>query len=680
MLTIGPALAQRPRRIACWGTVLAWLAFGAFADTSDAAVLDHGFDKLERANRVLKATEKRAWPEAYEELSDVPEMHGYVVWQHLLDKDTDFGFRVYADFLDQHPDWPRLEAIRRRAESAIDGSIQTAERRAYFAIYPALSRNGRLRHIEALLVASQVDPAANLVKTVWIENGFNKREQQEFLRNYGQFLKAEDHSARLHRLLWDGRSTEAKRLFNLVSPGEQAIAIARIRLQQMAKGVDSAINRVPEAMLSDPGLQFDRLQWRRRKGRDPDARAILLDPPDQLVRPKLWWHERKRQINKLINERRFDEALILAEKHGQNDGLALAEALWYQGWLSLRFVDRPERAHASFEKLHDAVGSPISLGRAAYWAGRASDVLGEPAETERWYRKAANHRTSFYGQAAINELGVGFELPTAALPASQASPEPIELAPLIQLLCAIDARRQVMPFLRRLMHAHHSTEQVLELAKTCGRPEIYLELAKRGARYGQIDAAFSYPLPALSPLISPNLDRADPALVLAIARQESQFAVDARSPVGALGLMQLMPATAKETSRRMGLPFAEHRLRYDADYNVAIGSAYLDRLLGRYRGVEYLSVAAYNAGPGSVSRWIRNHGDPRRMSEHDRIDWLELIPYSETRNYVQRVMEGRNNYSAILQSGDGIHIRSNPRRGLLVPHPAPRPPILREAS
>lgn len=667
-------------RLVAW--LAAWLvAIGiACLGAAELAAREHHLDADARATllRALDAAERGQWPVARRHVDSLgsPLLRTYIVWRELVAGSSAVSFKRYAAFLERYGDWPRLGAVRANAELRLDETIDYVARLAFFAERRPISRQGRIRLAEAELAMGDAERGRALVRQSWIEDNFGQSEERYFLEHLGYLLTSSDHVARLDRLLWDGREGEARRLLAKVDQGYRSLAEARLALQAMAPGVDGRINAVPGALARDPGLLYDRMRWRRLKGRDDGVREILLDPPETLVRPSLWWNERAYQIRTALDEGDFDGAYALARGHGQSEGAPFAEAAWLVGWLALRHADEPRLALGHFAHMYDAVSTPISRARAAYWSGRAAAAMGDSRATARWYRLAADHPTTYYGQLALAALGqpLTFDVAAARLtPASATDPGFDDQAQvrLVRLFCALDRADLAVPFLERLLLDAPDKVRVMQLAQDCGRLDIVVELGKHGISAGVIDALASFPVPAHHGLLQPAADTIEPALAMAIARQESHFDPLAQSGAGALGLMQVMPATGAAVAARFDLDWSERRLAADPHYNATIGAHYLSLLADRYDGMIELMAAAYNAGPPRVSAWIARHGDPRRLDVFGIVDWVELIPFRETRNYVQRIVESRNIYRQLLATAAIQPVSFLVDQGPLVPPPLP---------
>ena len=557
------------------------------------------------------------------------------------------SFDEIARFIDEHPDWPAQRALQANAESAMAVGVSDAEVLAWFRWRDPVSSDGRVRYAEALLGAGESARTAALIRTAWVEGDLNARKLTQTHRRHRALLRPEDHAARLDRLVWANDARAARRMFPYVDEGHQALAQARLALRARAGGVDRAISRVPEALHDDPGLVYERLRWRRAKGRDEDARALLREPPARLgPRPKLWWRERAILARRALEDGLTAEAYALAAGHGQTSASTFSDAEWLAGWIALRFLDDPQAAFGHFARMHEAVIMPISRARAAYWAGRSAEALKDMEGAALWYGKAAAYRGTFYGQLAMaRSAAPDAPLIAAATEAEGATLGGHALVAAVRFLAFLGRDELLDPFLAHLSAlARNEADHALvsALALSVERPDHSIGAAQRAARNGYISIDRLFPLVDVA--FAKDDATLEHALVLAVIRQESRFDRAARSGAGALGLMQLMPATARSLARRMGLSDDRRRLTSDPAHNIALGSRYLDNLIERFGGSYLLALAAYNGGPRNVSRWIAENGDPRHDPEVDIIDWIELIPLRETRNYVQRVLEGTQVY------------------------------------
>ncbi|MFM8992254.1 MAG: lytic transglycosylase domain-containing protein [Alphaproteobacteria bacterium] len=438
--------------------------------------------------------------------------------------------------------------------------------------------------------------------------------------------------------------------FAALAEDRRLLAQARMALARNGADAASAEASVPAGLAGDAGLLYERARFARRAGQDDRAGAIFRAAPADLRRPEIWWQERDILARRMLRDGRAAEALALVAAHGlrPEHGQDYTDALFLEGWIALRRAGDPARARVAFQKLHDAGRTPVTKARGAYWTGRALEAAGSSAEARAWHARAAAHHTVFYGPLAL------LRLPEAERPAIADTPAPTreertridgsELARAAALLAEIGEHERSKHFVRRLSDISTTPGEhraAAQFALALGRPDLAVSIAKRSAqRAGVLLGDEGWPV-----IRMPAGGGAERALVLATIRQESAFEADAVSPAGARGLMQLMPQTARGVAERLGKGNGHTlaRLTTDPDYNITLGQTYLSGLLSSFDGATVIALAAYNAGPGRAAQWIRENGDPR-SNAIDPVDWIEMISFEETRNYVQRVMENLNVY------------------------------------
>lgn len=559
-----------------------------------------------------------------------------------------------TDFLDRRPDWPGEAYLRRQSEPAIldqdDATILD-----FFAKAAPQTPQGVLAHAAALTrTGSTGDAQANIV-LAWRTMAMNDTSHALFLAAHADLLKPH-HIARLDTMLWTGNTDSARRMLDLVPEGHQALAQARLALQARADGVNTLIDAVPEALADDPGLARDRFEWRVRAGRWADAKSLLRDrsaSADSLGRPDIWAQRRRALARDEMRDGEPALAYQLAARHFLTQGASYADLEWLAGYIALRQLDDPQTALTHFKNHRAAIASPISRGRAGYWIGRAHEALGDDAAAQASYADGAQFQTSFYGLLAAERGGLPTDPDldgTETFPDWRASDLPRrDLFEAGLLLQASGERSIAERFWTHLAEDLDRREagQLGQAAIDVGEPHLAVMIGKRMARRG---ITLHGPYYALHPLAQADLPMA-PEMNLAIARRESEFDPVVQSAVGARGLMQVMPATAQEVAVGLGRG-AEHstaRLTTDPVYNAELGAEFLSQLAGRFGGNVILMSAAYNAGPGRPTRWMDLYGDPRAGSpDFDVIDWIEHIPFRETRNYVMRVTESLPVYRARL--------------------------------
>lgn len=569
----------------------------------------------------------------------------FIQWMDLIRPGPGRSFDEITAFMRDNPDWPGQVSLQEQGERAMPANLGAEETLAWFADREPVTIEGATALARALFAKGLQDQGIATVRLAWATLPVSASAEGPFLTANAAYLRPEDHIARLDRLLWEGDAGAAERMMSLVDPAHRALATARIRLRQKDGGVDVAIERVPAELMRDPGLVYERARWRRQAGDDLGAAEILDPPPTNAARPDLMWRELENAARKALARGDVSVAYRLAAAHGTTEGVVFAEGEWFSGWVASRFLAEQRLAYDHFTRMYAGVGSAVSLARGAYWSGRAAEEMGDLALAQNWYRTAAENLSAYYGQLAAQKLGtvegLGFKPtpePTAEEFAAFNAQEQIRL---ILMLAELDQDDRCRSFFTRLAEKTDSPVQLrllAELGQRIGRDDYMVAVAKTARTKGVEMLELLYPLRSL-----PAGSGAEDALVLAIIRQESAFALDAVSSAGARGLMQLMPGTAKHVAGKIGSTYDEGRLTTDGDYNVTLGRAYIQELLDRYGGSYVLAIASYNAGPARVSEWISEYGDPRGNGV-DVVDWIEMIPFNETRNYVQRVLENLQIY------------------------------------
>jgi soluble lytic murein transglycosylase len=565
-------------------------------------------------------------------------------WADLTRGGTDASFAEITQFLLGHRDWPGQKVLTQHAEEAIAG-VPDSTLMEWFTQHPPMTPAAQLRYADLLAAAGRDGQSLDLVRSAWIDGNFTAFEEKGLLQRYHDLLRAVDHQKRLDRLLWDGQIDAARHQLRLLNPDYQALGEARLSLQELEPGVERLIARVPAALQRDPGLLYDRLRWRVRKEMYDSAIELLKDAPHDLVKPAAWASERQILARHLYGDGKAPLAYSIAEHHGLLGGSSFAELEFLAGWIALRSLHRPDIAYNHFVRLYDSVKMPVSVARGAYWAGRAAEAMGYAQLSASWYETASENMTTYYGQLAAAHLGTSPDMvdlkepiPTAQETAAFERRDLVHIAHALGEVGADDYER---PFLRHIAETAQTPAEfalAARLAAILDRPDLAVSAAKKANTAGVTLLDEGWPiakLPPGGPVEAP--------LVLAMARQESAFDHEAVSQAGARGLMQLMPATASRIAKLLHLPFSAPRLTTDTHYNVTLGRAYLQSLIDDFSGSYVLAVAAYNAGPSRVHEWMGLYGDPRSKST-DAIDWVESIPFTETRNYVQRVLENLQVY------------------------------------
>lgn len=555
------------------------------------------------------------------------------------------SFSEVANFLNAHPKWPYQHTIQRAAEDKLRDGKLDARTVSFF---------DRNQPITAQAMSVYLQTNAGKAKPVlnkwWQTASLTRDEQRQIYAAYGSYISRQSHIKRMDSLLNRREFSNAQAMGDAIGGGYSQLAAARIALAKSKGDVNSVLGAVPANLRNDEGLLFDRLQWRRKKNLNQGAIEILNIAPSasKMSDPARWWKERHIIARRLMENKQYKQAYRLAAAHKQHEGFPKSQAEWVSGFLALRFNNEPYKAFEHFETLYKNVESPISRARGSYWAGRASEALNNPQIASQWYNIAAKYPETFYGQLAAEKMGRQVSLNMRASTGAQGLPNN-DLANAATYLSNAGLKKEASAFLLRLKDNANSAgdyEQAANLATRLGQQDIAIKIAQtlqreKGVALGQ----YLYPQKVRE---LAKIQGVEWAFINAIIRQESRFDQNAISPAGARGLMQLMPATAKQTASRSGLSHQKAWLTSRPSHNISLGSKYLGQMTRRYNGNYAMAAAAYNAGPGRVDKWIKVMGDPR-TGQVDLIDWIEQIPIYETRNYVQRVLEGVYVYRSSLK-------------------------------
>jgi soluble lytic murein transglycosylase len=585
-----------------------------------------------------------------------------VEWLYLSDRGTDASFGQVSAFLNAHPNWPRRDALLTRAEEAMPTDIDPRLVIEWYGDRDPLTATGMVRLGEAHLVAGNRDRGMDLIRKAWTEEGFSASDEDALLRTHGDILRDADHRARLDQRLAVDDIAAARRQISRVDGSARRVAEARLRLKSGPDAVASIMGSLPAELHANRGLLHDASRAYRRRDRNEEAYQVLLKTPADSVianSPEGWWSERHTLTRDALRDRRHQLAYDIVSRHGLRSGAGFADAEFLSGWIALRFLNKPDAALKHFQNLANGVTLPISVARAYYWSGRSEEALQHPSEAITYYRRAAEHPETFYGQLAqariedapVLRLNWDSQTPTRADEAAFNTDERIGV---IRILSQAKDRTLARLFAVRIANDTPPDAKKLQLLAQLitsqGDPAMGVRVAKLASYNGVMLLSHLAPVVTL-PRFPGNQAGPDPALVLGVTRQESEFDPAVVSSAGARGLMQLMPATARRAATMNRMGFRLNDLTTNPRYNMQLGMVTLDDYLAYWGDSYVLAIASYNAGPTNVRKWVEANGDPRDSSV-DPIDWIELIPFSETRNYVQRVLENIEVYRNRLSGSD----------------------------
>lgn len=597
-----------------------------------------------------------------------------IEWRRLRESST-ASFDELASFLIANPGWPDETKMRRDAERALDPANYDPRRVvAFFARFEPLTPTGRARHAIALAALGQSAEASAAARAAWAAGVLTPDDESRLLAMFSSALTVADHDARVERLLWDNAASSAVRVVGFTSPQMRPFFEARLAMQQKAPDLDAKLATLDPRWRNDPGYIVDRAGYLRTSGRWGEARSLLA-APRTLSRPPLdaeeWFETLLTNARGAATDGNWQLAYDIARQidDAYLPGIAVRDRplgerddytslAWLAGTTALNKLRRPADAVGMFERYANAARSPQTQAKGQYWAGRAALAAGRSADAQRLFAAAATHFDQFYGQLAAERLGTPLVPPPSGAPTITASQrQAYDNATVVraaQILGELGAWRDQTQFLRQIsMAATSDVDHALafDLAERLKRPDLAVMIGRSARLNGHND----YTRPAY-PVLQLGPGRSDEwTIIHAITRQESQFDREAVSRAGARGLMQLMPGTAREQAGKLGLSYDSGALTGDMGYNIMLGSAYFQRMLSTFNGSYPLAIAAYNAGPGNVSKWLKANGDPR-TGAIDWLEWIEAIPLSETRGYVQHVLENAVVYD--LLNPDRARVRA----------------------
>jgi soluble lytic murein transglycosylase len=577
-----------------------------------------------------------------------------IQWLDLTRPGPGRDFDEMTTFMVKNPNWPRLGVLQAQAERAMPDGMPAKTVIAWFGGREPQTPEGATRLIAALTETGAAPQATKVARAAWLELTFDSDDEDAFLTAAGPYIRPADDEARLDLLLWGGEEDEAKRMLDRVDGDHRLAAVARMKLADETRDAEAALAAVPVKLRLDPGVVFETARYYRRQGAFDKAAATLDTPPLKARKPDKLWGEIENAARDALDEGSVSVAYRLAASHGSESGTAFADGEWLAGWIALRFLQEPDTALRHFSNLYSGTTSVFSKARGAYWAGRAEETRKNKVQANKWYKLAAANLTVYYGQLAAMRLGestaLRIKVEPKPTPQETAAFDKDERVRVIRALNAIGVRERSRPFLIRLVNdADNKLPEyrlIAILSRQSDQDDIALMAAKQARQNGAEMADYLFPVISL-----PAGGKVEAAFVLGLIRQESAFNAQAVSPAGAMGLMQLMPDTASALAKKMKVAkFKAARLTDDPKFNVTLGRAYLDNLVDRFGGSYLLATAAYNAGPNRVRQWMDTYGDPRQ-ADTDVVDWIESIPFDETRNYVQRVMENLQVYRSRLTKG-----------------------------
>lgn len=576
-------------------------------------------------------------------------------WRNLSRRGGNYSFNDYASFLMTYPGWPGAKQMRRNAEQSINVlSWSPNQAIAYFDRYEPVTNGGRAKYALALESVGRSDQAREWGRKAWRNGPLSENDEQRLLSFMAPVLTGDDHDARVDALLWKGATTAARRNLPRASAAQRPIFEARLAVKGRSADRAAKVDQVGSAAITDSGLLTDRATVLRRTGSSFTVRQLLASRPKLTSLPfdaEEWYETLLTNARAAANDKQYSLAYNIASKVDDalppgtdvsKEGLGVRDdytsLAWLAGTVALNRLNRPQDAVGMFERYGNAARSPQTRSKGWYWAGHAARKIGDTATANAFFERASKYYEHFYGQLSLEALGrpLPTNVPKPALPDVSKSGKSSHIA--ARIAPRFGSRKEQTLFLRAIANSAETETEFAEafsLSKALRRPDLSV-MAGRNARIEGHEKFVGHAYPLLS---LPSGHESNWTMIHAITRQESQFDRAAISHAGARGLMQLMPATARETSGRIGIRYTgTNSLLVDPSYNIKLGSTYIQSMLRYFNGSYPLAVAAYNAGPGNVNKWLRRNGDPR-TGAIDILTWIERIPIFETKNYVQRVLE-----------------------------------------
>ena len=610
------------------------------------------------AKNIFDLIKKSKWNSALEQTKKVKnnEFKNLVSWLHLKQNGNRATFNDYQKFIAKNPNYPRISRLRYMAEHKIileNSSPKTIIN--WFADNEPLSGTGKIKLGEAYLKIKETALGTGLIKSGWIKADLSKRDVRYYRKKFKKILTTQDHIKRADYLAWDNQYWDLKRMLPYLPKKEKLLYHARFILMTNSYGVDKAISDVPKELANDLGLQYNRLKWRTKRNRLDGSLEILrkFHGEETLIYPELWWKLRENITRDLIYAKKYSLAYEVSSNHHLFEGPEFADAEWISGWLALSFLNKSELSIKHFENFYKNVGYPISLARGAFWLGLAHQKNNNIDIAKKYFKEGSKFTNTYYGQLSFNKIKLGQDFNLSPEHKLSAGYEKEfnrnKLIPHVKLLKEMDKTefsKDILKHLAALNVEKGSEILAAKLSTEVGRFDYAIQISKKASYEKRFINMFNYPIISIPKEIN-GKQMPSQELLLAIIRQESEFDARANSHVGAQGLMQIMPGTAKLVARNLKTTYSKSLLKSDPSYNIKLGTYYFNSLLEDYDGVFPFAIGAYNAGPNRIKSWVKRYGDPNK-GDINFIDWIELIRFKETRNYVQRVIENINVYKYTL--------------------------------
>lgn len=584
-------------------------------------------------------------------------------------ENRNIAFTDISGFVLDNPYLPNINQLKRNVETlAISNNIDYEISKYYFAINPPGTADSKIFAVESEIDSiirshlteqqktEQKFNIQNRIAQIWIKEDFSLLQEENFLIKYKNVLHESDYIERIERLLWDNKIQDATRIFKFINTDHQNLFNGILKITENPKYIDNIITNIPRKLRNNELLSYKRIIWLKSQNKIDELIDLLIDLP-KTQKPEKWWSLRRLYGREMLKQKQYKKSYTIISNHNlPTFSSDFWEAEWTSGWIALRFLKQPKTSLSHFSALHNNVSMPVTVSRALYWLGMAYEELEDKEKALKFYKEGTNYPTFFYGQLAIHKHRtldpVGSEK-DIILPKSPdiTSRDMLKIsesrgAQIAYILAMSGDKVNATKIFEWLVNNAPTEGQIaviIKIINEIGDKQIDAKIARIAARKNVFFIREKFQI-----VQEVYQDEYAP-LVHAIIKQESGFAKMAVSKVGALGYMQLMPGTAKLVAKELGIKYNQKQLTDDIKYNVRLGSFYIKKLIDEFNGSEMLAIASYNAGPNATKRWINEFYDPRLEKDYNKIiDWVELITYSETRNYVQRIIENMIVYKYLM--------------------------------
>jgi soluble lytic murein transglycosylase len=607
--------------------------------------------------KFIEAIEQKKWNIA--EKSSDKDLKILAKWLKLI-SDPNPDFYEVSSFIDHYPNWPKIELLKQKIEGLNCLACKNQDLIIWFKKNPPKSLIGKKK-----ILSLSKDNQAKYVASIWEESIFSSKQEQDFYLQNTKLINKGQHLKRINYMLLNGYLEQANRVLKYLSGDLQLAYKIAINLQKGDKRFLSQYNKLQPAYKKNIVLMHSVAHFYEHNSDEANLINILKIISKNYDDFQFYfWRMKAKLIRPLISEKKYETAYLLASSHGHLDIKQYSEAEWLAGWIALRFLNKPDLAIKHFNNMYNKVKLPVSLARGSYWIARSHEALKNSEQAKNWYLVSSRYYTSFYGQLSICKINDCF----LSLPGDPKEDEKSKnlfnnniLVKAAKVLNDSKYNHLVQEILFKAIENSNNQGEIslitkigFELEKT----HLSVEAAKHASYKSVYVNKSAYPV--LKTIHQEH--EVDEALIMSLIRQESVFNHRAVSSAGAMGLMQVMPFVAKNTATKNKIKFHSKKLINDPYFNTMIGIAHLDELLTRYSNSYILTIAAYNAGDVAVKRWIEDNNDPRVINNIDEIiDWLEKITYHETRNYVQRVLEGKSIYNILINKENKIFLTKDLR-------------------